>query len=291
MGYVQSVVILGCVSAIGALGLAILTGYNGLYSLGQAGFMAVGAYSSALLMMRLRLPFGLALPGGALAAALLSLLIGYPALRGKLRGDYFAIVTLGFGEVVRLLVTNSPALGGALGLLGIPARTTLWVALGALALAFGLAQAYTRSQWGRNGIACRLDPLTARTLGVNVLQSQLTALAISAFYAGAAGALLAGYLGYLSPALFTLARSSELLAAVVLGGVQSLVGPLLAAVLLTAVPELLRFASSWRLVLYGLTLVAVMLWRPQGLLGYRELSLSALRKAFKRPLPRPEDLP
>ncbi len=282
MGYLQSVVILCCISAVAALGLAILTGYTGLYSLGHAGFMAVGAYCVAWLEMRLHVPFALALLAGSVAAALLSLVIGYPALRSRLRGDYFAVVTLGFGEVVRLLLNNTPALGGAIGLPDVPVRTSGWLALAAVVLAFGLAQAFTRSQWGRNCIACRLDPLAARTLGVDVLRTQLTALAVSAFYAGAAGALLAGYMGYLSPAMFTLARSSELLAAVILGGVQSLAGPLLAALLLTAVPELLRFAASWRLVLYGALLVATMLWRPQGLLGYYELPVPSLPLLWRR---------
>ncbi|MCE5258261.1 MAG: branched-chain amino acid ABC transporter permease [Chloroflexi bacterium] len=282
MGYLQSVVILCCISAVAALGLAILTGYTGLYSLGHAGFMAVGAYCAAWLVMRLHIPFALALLAGSVAAALLSLVIGYPALRSRLRGDYFAVVTLGFGEVVRLLLNNTPALGGAIGLPDVPVRTSGWLALAAVVLAFGLAQAFTRSQWGRNCIACRLDPLTARTLGVDVLRTQLTALAVSAFYAGAAGALLAGYMGYLSPAMFTLARSSELLAAVILGGVQSLAGPLLAALLLTAVPELLRFAASWRLVLYGALLVVTMLWRPQGLLGYYELPALNLPSLWRR---------
>jgi len=271
MGYLQSLVILCCISAIGALGLAVLTGYTGLYSLGHAGFMAIGAYCSTWLMMHLNVPFVAALLTGGAAAALLSLVIGYPALRSRLRGDYFAIVTLGFGEVVRLLLNNTQSLGGAIGIPGVPVHTTVWLALAGVTVAFGLAHSFTRSQWGRNCIACRQDPLAARTLGVNVLRMQLTALAISAFYAGAAGALLAGYLGYLSPAMFSMVRSSELLTAVILGGVQSLVGPCLAALLLTAVPELLRFAASWRLVLYGGLLVAVMLWRPQGLLAGWEL--------------------
>lgn len=271
MGYLQSLVILCCISAIGALGLAVLTGYTGLYSLGHAGFMAIGAYCSTWLMMHLNVPFVAALLMGGAAAVLLSLVIGYPALRSQLRGDYFAIVTLGFGEVVRLLLNNTQSLGGAIGIPGVPLRTTVWLALASVAVAFGLAHSFTRSQWGRNCIACRLDSLAARTLGVNVLRMQLIALAISAFYAGTAGALLAGYLGYLSPAMFSLLRSSELLTAVILGGGQSLVGPFIAALLLTAVPELLRFAASWRLVLYGILLMAVMLWRPQGLLGGFEL--------------------
>lgn len=282
MGYLQTILILSCVSAVAALGLAVLTGYAGLYSLGHAGFMALGAYTAAL-AVRQGVPFILALPAGGALAAVASLIIGYPALRGRLRGDYFAIVTLGFGEVVRLLLNNSPpALGGAIGLTNLPMRTTPALALGVTIAAFWGAHNLAHSHWGRCLCACRMDPLAARSVGIDVRRARLTALAFSAFYAGVAGALLAGHLGYLSPAMFTLARSTELLAAVVLGGVQSLLGPLLAAAALTAVPELLRFASSWRLVLYGALLVLTMLWRPQGLLGYFDPPLPNLAALFKQ---------
>lgn len=292
MGYLNTILILAGISVIAVLGLAILTGYTGLFSIGHSGFMALGAYTAALLVMRLGIPLVLALLAGGLCAGLSSLLIGYPTLRSRLRGDYFAITTLGFAEVVRLMLNNTyPVLGGSFGLTGIPSRTTLPIVLLTVALAFILAHSFTRSQWGRNCIACKQDPLTARLFGVNVLKTQLSALFISAFYTGVAGGLFAFFMAYLTPSMFTITRSSELLAAVMLGGVQSLLGPALAAFILVAVPELLRFAVAWRLVIYGLMLVITMIWLPQGLLGYRELNLPPIWVLLRRVLHRLRGLP
>jgi branched-chain amino acid transport system permease protein len=288
MGYFITITILSCINIIAALGLAILTGYTGLFSMGHAGFMAVGGYATAVLYMHLHVPFWLALPLGGIIAGFSSFIIGYPAFRGKLRGDYFAIATLGFAEAVRLLFnTNYKWLGGAYGFTGIPQLTSLPLAVGLAGVALIGAHYFVTSQYGKNCIAVGQDETAAQMMGVNLLRTKLTALFVSAFYAGIAGGLFGFYIAYLSPSYFNLTRSSDLLAAVVFGGMQSLIGPAIATFLIVAVPELLRFLLNWRLVIYGLLFVVIMVFRPQGLLGYREMNLKWLRKLLARAARKP----
>ena len=285
MGYLSTICILSCINIIAVLGLAILTGYTGLFSIGHAGFMAVGAYASAILVIHFGVPFYLALALGGLAAGVSSFIIGFPAFRGagKLRGDYFAIATLGFGEAVRLLLnTTYKYVGGAYGLTEIPGLTTLPVALGIALLALLGAHNLMNSEHGKNCLAVGQDEVAAQMMGVNLFTTKLKALFISAFYAGVAGGLFGFYMTYLSPANFGIGKSSDLLAAVVFGGMQSLIGPVITAFLLVGLPELLRFLMDWRLVIYGILFVVVMVYRPQGMLGYREMSFKWLWAAFRR---------
>lgn len=283
MSYLSTVLILGCINLVAALGLAILTGYTGLFSIGHAGFMAVGGYSAAILYLSCHFPFWLALPAGGLIAGFSSLIIGYPAFRGQLRGDYFAIATLGFSETIRLLLNTTYTLfGGAYGLTGIPTFTTLPVALGIALLALFGAHNLIMSQHGQNFIAVGQDGVAAEMMGVNLLRTKLMALFVSAFYAGVAGGLFGFYMTYLSPNNFGIGRSSDLLAAVVFGGMQSVIGPAAAALLLVGIPELLRFLMDWRLVIYGVLFVVIMVYRPQGLFGYRQMDFSGLWRLLGR---------
>jgi branched-chain amino acid transport system permease protein len=287
MGYINTVVILGGISIIAALGLAILTGYTGLFSIGHSGFMALGGYMAAVMYMEIKMPLLPALIVGGLFAGLCSMIIGYPTFRSQLRGDYFAIATFGFAEAVRLVLNNTyTVIGGAYGYMGLPAKTNLTLVAGAVVVALLLAHSFVRSQYGKNCIAVKEDAVAARMMGVNVLKTQLTALFISAFYAGVAGGLFGFYMAYLSPSMFTLTRSSDLLAAVVFGGMQSLIGPLLAAFVLVAVPEVLRVFTDWRLIVYGVMFVIIMIFRPQGLLGYKELNLDFVGRNIERLLQR-----
>ena len=283
MGYINTVLILGGISVIAALGMAILTGYTGLFSIGHAGFMALGGYMAAVLYMRLSVPFVVALLLGGLFAGLCSLIIGYPAFRGKLRGDYFAIATLGFSEAIRLILNNTyDVIGGAYGFTGIPQLTDLPIILIFTAGAIWLAHNFVTSQFGKNCIAVKENEVAAQMMGVNLLRTKLTALFISAVYAGVAGGLLGFYFAYLSPSYFSTTRSSDLLAAVVFGGMQSLIGPVIAAFVLVAIPEVLRFLEGWRLIIYGALFVAIMILRPQGLLGNTEMSLDLFRGWWRR---------
>jgi branched-chain amino acid transport system permease protein len=283
MGYLTTIIILGGISIIATMGLAILTGYTGMFSIGHAGFMALGGYMAAVLYMQLHVPFLLALLLGGLFSGACSLIIGYPSFRSKLVGDYFAIATFGFSEAIRLILNNTyPIIGGAYGLTNIPMLTNAWNTLLVTLAAVLLAHAFVTSQFGKNCIAVSQDAVAAQMMGVNVLKTKLIALFISAVYAGVAGGLLGFYLAYLTPSLFTTTRSSDLLAAVVFGGMQSLIGPLIASFVLVAVPQLLYSFIEWRLVVYGLLFVLVMVFRPQGLLGYTEMNFTVARAWLAR---------
>jgi branched-chain amino acid transport system permease protein len=277
MGYINAIIILGGINIIAVLGVAILTGYTGLFTIGHAGFMALGGYMSAIMAKEFNIPFPIALLIGGTFAGLCSFIIGYPAFRSQLRGDYFAIATLGFAESIRLLLNNTKAigdikLGGAFGYMAIPNHTTVPVVIIAVLLALFLAHMFVTSQYGKNCIAVSQDEVAAQMMGVNLMKTKMIALFISAFYAGVAGGLMAFYFAYLSPSFFTITKSSDLLAAVVFGGIQSLIGPFITAFILVLFPELLRSFAEWRLIIYGFLFVIVMIFRPQGLLGYVEMN-------------------
>ena len=279
MGYLNAIIILGGINIIAALGVAIITGYTGLFTIGHAGFMALGGYTCAILVTTFHVPFAIALIIGGLFAGLCSFIIGIPAFRSQLRGDYFAIATLGLSEAIRLILnTTYKVVGGAFGFMGMSNLTTVPVVIIAVILALFFAHMFVTSQYGKNCIAISQDEVAAQMMGVNLLRTKLIALFISAFYAGVAGGLMGFYMAYLSPSFFTITRSSDLLAAVVFGGIQSLIGPTITAFVLVAVPELLRVFSEWRLIVYGLLFVIIMLFRPQGLLGYVEMNFAFARQ-------------
>ncbi len=278
MDYLITVGILGGINIISAMGLAILTGYTGLFSLGHAAFMAVGGYSSALFFMKLNVPFVLAVVLGGLVAGLVSLFIGVPTFRSQLTGDYFAIATYGFAEAIRLILNKWKYVGGAEGMPGIPKLTNVWIVLFFTILLAYLANNFTRSQHGRNCVAIKQDEVAAQMMGVNVFKTKLMSLFISAVYCGIAGALLGFYFSYLIPALFGSARSSDMLASIVFGGMESLIGPIITSFLLFAFPQLLYVLDKYRLIVYGLLFVVMMIFRPQGLLGYRQMSKEGFRK-------------
>jgi branched-chain amino acid transport system permease protein len=282
MGYVVGVIILSAVQAIATTGLALFTGFTGQFSLGHAAFMAIGAYTAAILTHFYGVSFLLAILAGAIFAAASSLVIGVPTLKAKLRSDYFAIATLGFGEAVRVLLENLDITQGARGLPGIARLTDLPVALVTLAITAWLARDYVRSRYGWRAVAVREDAIAAEMIGVNVFRTKLTSLACSAALCGVAGALMAHYLMFIQPAMFTGVQSTALITAVVAGGIGSLTGPFLAAAVFVMLPEFLRLANMWRLVIYGLMLILIMIFRPAGLMGYREFSLKPVLHLWQR---------
>lgn len=258
---------------------SLLTGYTGMFLMGHAGFMAIGGYVAACMNIYLGVPFILALLLGGLAAALSSLIVGYPTLKNKLTGDYFAIAMLGFGESIRLIIaTTRPFIGGALGLTGIPKLTNIWVILVFVVLIIYCTRNYLKSHYGKNCVAVRQQEVAAEMMGINIIQTKMWALAISAFMAGFGGALYAFFATTLYPITFTQAKSTDILAAVVFGGINSLTGPVIAAFILASLPELLRAFAQWRLVIYGLLFVAIMIFRPEGLMGYKELSFKGIAR-------------
>lgn len=282
MGYLQGILILISINIVAVCGVIILTGYTGLFSLGHAGFVSIGAYFSAVLCKDFGVPFILAMVLGGLVAALSSVIVGYPTLRGKLKGDYFAIAMMGFAEAIRLLFSNIyPYFNGALGLSGIPKKITLGNALLFAAVVIFFTYQYVHSQHGRLALSIREQEVAAELIGVNVTKEKMKSLMISAFLCGVSGGMTGFYYTYMTPNTFSAEVSNNMLSAVVFGGMGSISGPVIASAILTAIPEVLRAVARWRLVIYGLLMVVVMLFRPEGLLGNRELSLYPLIKKYK----------
>lgn len=281
--YIVSVIITLCSNIIAVVGLALLTGFTGLFSMGHAGFMTIGAYVAVLSYRYLGVPYVFALILGGLVATLISLLVGYAPLRNKLRGDAFAICMLGFGNIVRLIFVNitHPAINGSSGISGIPKVTSLWFSLLLTALLVYMMWCFIRSQYGRNCLAIQQQEIAAEMMGVNIIRTKLLSLAISAFYCGLAGGLMAFWLQYINPNSFATTKSDSLVATLVAGGTNSVTGPILSAALLIFLLEYLRMLVNWRLVVYGLLLVIIMRFRPQGVMGYKEFSITATIRFFK----------
>lgn len=276
MDYLEGLVILICINLLAVLGVSLLTGFTGIFSFGHAAYMAIGAYTASILVVKLHVPFVLALAGSAVTATLASLIIGWPTM--KLVGDYFAIAALGFGEAVRLLMDNGGKLtGGARGMPGIPADTTFWVALIAAVLGIVLIRNILISRYGRAFVAIREDNLGAEAVGINTNRMKILSLAISAAYTGVSGGLWAHYMTFIQPVMFDMNKSTELAATVVFGGLGSITGSIVATILLVSIPEVFRFFLQWRMVFYGLALVATITLRPEGIMGYQELSWDWLK--------------
>jgi branched-chain amino acid transport system permease protein len=280
--YLSGILSLGLIYVIATVGLAIFTGFTGLFSLGHAAFFAIGAYTAAILTYFYGVNFYVALLAAAAASGLVGFLIGYPTLKAKLRTDYFAIATLGFGEAIRVLLENLPITQGARGLPGIANHTSLPVLIVVTAVVIWIAWNFVHSRHGRAAIAIREDFVAAEMMGVNIFIGRLRSLIFSAACGGIAGALFAHYFCFIQPSMFTSYMSTQFTAAVVAGGMGSISGPVMAALIFIGVPELLRVANIWRLVAYGLLLVLIMIFRPQGLLGYREISFGFLKDYVSR---------
>jgi branched-chain amino acid transport system permease protein len=280
VAYLEAILINVAIYAIATLGLAIFTGYTGLFSLGHAAFMAVGAYTASILTYFYKVPFFAALALGVILSVLVSLLIGYPTLRARLRSDYFAIATLGFGEAVKVILENFDLTQGARGLPGIPKFSTLGNTYLLLVLAIILCRNFLKTTYGRKIIAIGQDPVAAEMIGIPLLPNQLLSLGISAGLAGLSGGLLAHYTTFIQPSIFSMDLSSLVTAGVVCGGMGSLTGPVTAVALFVIIPELFRGFALWRLVFYGMLLVIIINWRPKGLFGYEELNRKNLPKLF-----------
>ena len=280
--YIKGILALAMINIIAVLGVTVFTGFTGLFSLGHAAFIASGAYTAAILTHFYHWNFYAALAAAALVSGLLSLVIGIPTLRAKLRSDYFAIATLGFGEAFKMILENMDITQGARGLPGIDPYATFPVILVMTVLAIIVTANFVFSKYGRQAVAAREDYTAAEMMGINLFRVQLRSLFFSAVLAGVAGGLFAHYLGFIQPSLFTGTQSSMLVIAVVTGGMGSITGPILAALLFATIPEALRMANMWRMVTYGAVLVAIMVLRPQGILGYREITFRGIRNLFRR---------
>ena len=280
-----------------AVSLNIATGYLGQLPLGHAGFMSVGGYAGALFIIKMMPVFGVstkvmascASPAaialfacgvlfGGVCAAICGLIIGIPALR--LKGDYLAIITLGFAEIIRVVINNIDDVlgftltGGAKGLSGIPGYTNFLNVFLVVAIVIFLIHTMMKSRHGRAILAIRDNEIAAEAAGVNTTYYKTLAFVVSAFFAGVGGALYAGCIGVMDPSKFGFMKSVEILVMVVLGGMGSMLGSVVSATVLTILPEALRAFSTYRMVVYAVVLILVMIFRPQGLLGSYDFSMS-----------------
>jgi len=280
--YLQATMVTICINIILAVSLNLITGFTGQFSLGHAGFMAIGAYTAALLTMRFPTLWGF-LGGvllGAVLAALVGFVIGLPTLR--LRGDYLAIATLGMAEIIRVLLLNFEFTNGAAGLSGIP-QFVDWTWLFVFtAGTVWLISNFLKSSPGRDCIAVREDEIAAESIGVDSTRAKTLAFTVGAFFGGVAGALYSSYFYFIKPDLVGFLKSIDILVIVVLGGLGSLSGSILAAILLAVVSTVLQPFPELRMVIYSLVLVAIMIFRPQGLMGDRELSFDVWKRLFGR---------
>ncbi len=277
----EGVVVVVCVNMIAVLGMSVLTGFTRLFSFGNAGFMAIGAYAAAICSVRFGLPFPLAILTGVAMAGLVAWLLG--SLTIRLRGDYFLISCLGFGECVRVLFNYAQGVtGGANGYSGIPYRTTAAVAFGCAVLAFVIAWNFIHSRFGQSLSAIRENEVAAAANGIDVVRLKKLSFVFSAVYAGWSGGLYAHYLRHITPALFNLGKSSELIITTVLGGLGSLTGSVLGTLVVQLLPEIFRGLAEYRMLFYGIAVVLVILLRPSGLFGYREFSITGILRYLKR---------
>jgi branched-chain amino acid transport system permease protein len=283
--YTAQVLTLGGINAILAVSVNMITGITGQLSIGQAGFMAIGAYSCISLTLDLHLPLPASILLAGLLTALFGFLIGFPTL--KLTGDYLAIVTLGFGEIIRVFLTNIKTItGGANGRrfttsLALHSDLSFLTVTAFLALILILLQNFLRSTYGRAILAVREDEIAAGANGISVFRYKMAGFVIASFIAGLGGCLYAMVIGFVKPDVASFNKSIDYLIFVVLGGMGSMTGAVLAAYVLTYLQEFLRFLQDYRLIIYPLILIFVMLFRPQGLLGMRELSFVRLWQDFR----------
>ncbi|MFC0269854.1 branched-chain amino acid ABC transporter permease [Metabacillus herbersteinensis] len=257
------------INIILAVSLHLIIGITGQFSIGHAGFLAVGAYASAIITMKLQMPFGLALVVAGVAAAVTGLLIGIPSLR--LRGDYLAIATLGFGEIVRIVFLNFEYVGGASGMQVSNLTSWPWV-FACLLITILVIVNFTNSTHGRACLSIRENEIASDAMGINTTYYKVAAFAIGSFFAGVAGGLYAHNFYIIQPTNFGFLKSFDILIYVVLGGLGSLSGAVLAAILLTVISTFLQDYPETRMIIYSLVLIIVMLYRPKGLMGTRESS-------------------
>lgn len=287
--YWQNVLMLAGINGIVAMSLNLINGITGQYSLGQAGFMSVGAYVAAMCTKLVFAPamtntfmnyllLMAALIVGGLVAAFIGLLIGIPSLR--LRGDYLTIITLGFGEIIRVAWRVIPASGGAKGLNSISKLSNMPVIFITIILIMFLLRNFTSSNYGRSCISVRENELAAETMGVNTTKTKVIAFVCSAFVAGIAGGLYAHLQAFLNPENFSSLKSTDLLLYLYAGGVGSYSSALLGALIFTLFPEFLRIFNlgEWRLVIYSLCLILIMINRPKGIFGKHEFGFMRFGK-------------
>ena len=276
--YLQLNLTLVGINIILAISLNLITGFTGQFTLGHAAFMAIGAYTSAIITAKLNLPFIVAIITAGIVASIAGILIGIPTLR--LKGDYLAIATLGFGEIVRILALNFDFIGGALGFNDIPQYTNwTWIFIMTVATVV-LISNFINSSHGRACISIRENEIAAEAMGVNTTYYKVLAFAIGAFFAGTAGALYANYFYFIKPDSFGFMKSIDILVIVVFGGMGSIPGSIVGAIALSIISTFLQNIPDLRMVIYAVILFIIMVYKPTGLLGKSEFKV--LKKGVKQ---------
>lgn len=312
--YTLRILNLAAINIICAMSLNLLFGFTGQFSLGHAGFMAVGAYVTGLLILPeaakanifildplawpftvLSAPFLVALLAGGAVAALIAVVIGFPVLR--LRGDYLGIATLGFAEIVRVLANNlTTVTNGALGLKDIPPISNLWWTVGGAVIAYAVIKRIITSSYGRAFMAIRENEVAAEAMGVSLVYYKTLSFAVSAFFAGVGGGLMASLLTTINPRTFVFMLTFNILIMVVVGGLGSLTGSIVAGLILTVIMEALRPLESpmvifgryipgipgMRMVIFAIILLIAILFLKQGIFGQRELDLDAMAGLYRK---------
>lgn len=276
--YELNLILIG-INIILAVSLNLINGFNGQFSIGHAGFMAIGAYGAAMITLKAQLPFPVALLFGAFLAGLFGVLVGLPTLR--LRGDYLAIATLGFGEIIRGLIVNIDYIGGAYGLSGIPKLASWTWIFWLTVLTVVIITNFINSTHGRATISIRENEIAAEAMGINTTKYKVMAFTIGSFFAGLAGGLHAHFFYTIQPNTFNFLKSFDILVMVVLGGQGSITGSIISAIVLTIISASLQSFAEVRLVIYALLLIIIMIFRPQGLMGTKEFSLNLFRTKTK----------
>lgn len=262
--YWTGIMIMACINIVLATSLNLASGYLGQLTLGHAGFMSVGAYVSAILSIYFQMPFIVSLIVGAIAACIIGILIGIPTLR--LKGDYLCIITLAFNEIIRVIMLNLNITNGAKGLMGIPMNTDFTTGFISVVVTIYVIYSIVKSRHGRAIISIREDETASELAGISTSYYKILAFAISAFFAGLAGGLYAHYMGMLVPKTFDYNKSVEILVMVVLGGLGNLKGSVIAAIVMTILPEYLRAFSEYRMLLYAIVLIAAMIMKEKNIM-------------------------
>lgn len=300
--YHTQILMFACVNIMLTVSLNIINGFTGQFCIGHAGFMSLGAYGSAIVTTmifggtkldpKFQIPvFLLSLLAGGILAACVGFLIGLPTL--KIKGDYLAIVTLAFGEIVRSTLRLIEPIGGARGMISIPKYTNLaWMFFFVIMTLF-IARNFVYSRYGRAAIAIRDNEIAADAMGINTTRYKIISFVFSAFIAGVAGGLYAHIMTFIQPDSFSFVKSNELLVYLYAGGSGSLTGSVLGALILTIIPEFLRVfgnLTNWRIVIYAVILIIIMLYKPSGIFSGKEVSfLKISRKSFRRPVSETND--
>ena len=270
-----------CITLVSVCGIFILTGLTGMFSLGSAAFMAIGAYVSGLLVLKLGMNMYLAFLLAIIAAVSVGYVIGFPVVR--LRRDYISLVTLGFGEsIAQLILLLSQYTGGAFGLIGVPRKVNVGFTVIAAALAIALTALFKTSKYGRQCIAIKSDELAAKAMGINTSKVKMIAFLLSCGLTAFAGCMYAFYVGYVGPTDFGWKKSADWVIMVFFGGVNSLTGSIFGGAFLTFLPQYMQSLNKYRYIVYAVLVLFILNFKPNGIFGEWELTPRNMKKALKK---------